>query len=173
MSAVNDELAALTAMSPAQLRAEWRRLYRISPPPLTPELLLRGIAYRVQERAYGALSPKIVKAIRRLAEQVERSKVDPVSKVVVKPGTRLVRNWNGTTYSVLVTDDGYMLGSQRFASLSHVARTITGAHWSGPRFFGVKAAATTTGAAARSAARPTRGRVAVTTGITDGQRISS
>ena len=171
--AVNDELAALAAMSPAQLRAEWRRVYRVSPPPLTPELLMRGIAYRLQERAYGSLSPKIVKAIRRLAEQAEWSKVNPNGKVAVKPGTRLVRNWNGTTYTVLVTDDGYMMGTQCFASLSHVARTITGAHWSGPRFFGVTAAAATTGAAARSAARPTLRRVVVTTRITDGQRIAS
>ena len=128
MSAVDDQLAAVSAMSPAQLRAEWRCVYRASPPPLTPELLMRGIVYRLQERAYGVLSPKVVKAIRRLADQAERTKVDPVGKVAVKPGTRLVRNWNGTTYSVLVTDDGYMLGTQRFASLSHVARTITGAH---------------------------------------------
>ena len=172
MATLADELASLTAMSPAQLRAEWRRVYRVSPPPLTPELLMRGIAYRLQERAFGGLSRKIVKAIRRLAEQAERSQVDPAGKVAVKLGTRLVRNWNGTTYSVLVTDDGYMLGSQRFASLSHVARTITGAHWSGPRFFGVKGAAGTTGAAARSSIRPARLQPAVAAEITDDRRIA-
>jgi hypothetical protein len=64
-----------------------------------------------------------------------------------------VPSWNGATYSVLVTDDGFMLGERRFGSLSNVAEAITGAHWSGPRFFGVKPVVTTTGAAAASAAR--------------------
>ena len=152
MTRLADELAALATMSPAQLRAEWRRVYRASPPPLTPDLLLRDIAYRLQERIHGSVSLKTVRAIRRLAEQASQQATDVVAKVRVKPGTRLVRNWNGTTYSVLVTDDGFMLGQKRFSSLSHVARQITGAHWSGPRFFGVKAVATTTGAAAMSAA---------------------
>jgi hypothetical protein len=153
MAALPHDLAALTAMSPAQLRSEWRRVYRSAPPPLTPDLLLRGIAYRLQERVHGGVPAKTVTAIRRLAERAERDAADPVSRVQVKPGTRLVRSWNGTTYSVLVTDDGFMLGEARFASLSHVARAITGAHWSGPRFFGVKAAVLTTGAAAASARR--------------------
>ena len=153
MASLADDLAALATMSPAQLRSEWRRVYRASPPPLTPDLLLRGIAYRLQERVHGSVPPKTVKAIRRLAEQATRIAADPVAKVQVRSGTRLVRSWNGTTYSVLVTADGFMLGERRFASLSHVARAITGAHWSGPRFFGVKAAKMTTGAAAASAAR--------------------
>ena len=153
MASLANELAALAIMSPAQLRAEWRRVYRLSPPPLTPDLLLRGIAYRLQERVHGSVSSKTVRAIRRLSEQAAQNTSATVARVNVKPGTRLVRNWNGTTYSVLVTDDGFLLGEQRFGSLSHVAKAITGAHWSGPRFFGVKAAATTTGAAATSAAR--------------------
>ena len=153
MAGLADDLTALATMSPAQLRSEWRRVYRASPPPLTPDLLLRGIAYRLQERVYGGIPPKTVKAIRRLAEQAARTAADPVARVQVRPGTRLVRSWNGMTYSVLVTDDGFMLGARRFASLSHVARAITGAHWSGPRFFGVKAANMTTGAAAVSAGR--------------------
>jgi hypothetical protein len=155
MTALADVLAALATMSPAQLRAEWRRVHRAEPPPLTPELLLRSIGYRLQERVHGGLSPKTVRAIRRLAEQATPKTGDSIGKVNVKAGTRLVRNWNGTTFSVLVTDDGFMLGDQQFTSLSHVARAITGAHWSGPRFFGVKPATTTTGAAARSAARGT------------------
>lgn len=153
MASFADELAALATMSPAQLRSEWRRVYRASPPPLTPDLLLRGIAYRLQERIHGGVPPKTVRAIRRLAEQATKIAVDPVARVQVKPGTRLVRSWNGSTYSVLVTDDGFMLGERRFTSLSHVAKAITGAHWSGPRFFGVKPARLTTGAAAASAYR--------------------
>ena len=157
MASFADELAALAIMSPAQLRSEWRRVYRASPPPLTPDLLLRGIAYRLQERIHGGVAPKTVKAICRLADQATKIAVDPVARVQVKLGTRLVRSWNGTTYSVLVTDDGFMLGERRFTSLSHVAKAITGAHWSGPRFFGVEPARLTTGAAALSARRRAAG----------------
>jgi len=57
---------------------------------------------------------------------------------VRKPGTRLLREWNGKLHAVLVDDDGFLFDDRRFASLSHIAREITGAHWSGPRFFGLK-----------------------------------
>jgi hypothetical protein len=157
-----DDLTALAVMSPVQLRAEWRRVYRAVPPPLTPDLLARGIAYRLQEKVYGGVPPKVIRAIRRLAEQALRNAADPVARVQVKPGTRLVRSWQGTTYSVLVTDDGFLLGEQTFGSLSHVASAITGAHWSGPRFFGVKAARATTGAAARSETRRAHGTAQIT-----------
>ena len=58
----------------------------------------------------------------------------------LRPGTRLVRSWNGETYNVLVTDDGYRFNDQTYASLSSIAQAITGAKWSGPRFFGLKGA---------------------------------
>ncbi|OYZ13986.1 MAG: hypothetical protein B7Y35_09255 [Sphingomonadales bacterium 28-64-96] len=164
MADIRDQLAALTAMTPAQLRAEWRRVYRASPPRLTPDLLLRGIAFRVQERSLGGLSAASGSLLDRTVRQLERSeKADPgvVSHQSLKPGTRLVRSWNGKTYSVIVTDDGFLLDGQEFTSLSQVAAAITGAHWSGPRFFGVRAGRTTTGAAASSAARRAASRASV------------
>ena len=154
MAALDNDLAALATMSPAQLRAEWRRIYRTSPPKLTPDLLRRGIAYRLQERAQGGLSPATVRQLDRLATRILRGEaVDSNRDVRLKPGTRLVRHWNGTTYSVLVTEEGFLLGDRNFTSLSHIAEAITGAHWSGPRFFGVRSGRPTTGAAAESAAR--------------------
>ena len=149
-----DELAALATMSPAQLRAEWRRVYRRSPPRLTPDLLVRGIAYRLQERGGGSLPPAIGRQLDQIARRLAAGD-DPAAKPFarLKSGTRLIRRWNGETYSVLVTESGFILGDRSFASLSHVAEVITGAHWSGPRFFGVKASAALTGAAAASTSR--------------------
>ena len=164
MADISDQLVALTAMTPAQLRAEWRRVYRASPPRLTPDLLLRGIAFRLQERSLGGLSAASGSLLDRTARQLERSeKADHGigSLQRLKPGTRLVRSWNGKTYSVLVADDGFLLDGQQFSSLSQVAAAITGAHWSGPRFFGVRAGRTTTGAAASSAARRAASRATV------------
>ena len=141
-------------MSPAQLRAEWRRVYRSSPPRLTPDLLIRGIAYRLQERAHGSLPASLARQLDREAKRVLfDDTLASKPELHLKSGTRLVRSWNGTTYSVLVTDNGFAMGDRNFTSLSHVAGAITGAHWSGPRFFGVKASRTKIGAEAISARR--------------------
>lgn len=154
MGSLAESLAALVMMSPAQLRSEWRRVYRASPPRLTPDLLMRGIAHRLQERAFGSLPVSAVRQLEREAKRIHRGDA-PASKAELrlKAGTRLVRSWNGTTYSVLVTDDAFVMGDRSFTSLTHVAEAITGVHWSGPRFFGVKPSRTTIGAAGRSVAR--------------------
>ncbi len=55
----------------------------------------------------------------------------------VASGTRLIREWNGVTHVVDAVDDGFIWQGARYGSLSAVARAITGARWSGPRFFGV------------------------------------
>lgn len=154
MATLTEQLTALATMSPAQLRAEWRRLYRSPPPRLTPDLLLRGIAYRLQERAQGGLAASVARELDGVARRLARGeRLEAKHTARLRSGTRLVRRWNGVTYSVLVTDDGFVLGDRSFTSLSHVAEAITGAHWSGPRFFGVKPVVATTGAAAASAAR--------------------
>lgn len=153
MASLSQELAALATMSPAQLRAEWRRVFRTSPPRLTPDLLVRGIAYRLQERVHGGLPAAMARQLDREAKRLQCSDTAVTKpELQLKAGTRLVRSWNGTTYSVLVTDDGFVMGDRTFKSLTHAAEAITGAHWSGPRFFGVKASPATIGAAAVSSA---------------------
>jgi hypothetical protein len=56
----------------------------------------------------------------------------------LKPGTRLMREWQGRTYDVLVLDDGFSWQNTQYRSLSALARKITGTAWSGPLFFGLK-----------------------------------
>ena len=154
MTHLNEELAALGTMSPAQLRSEWRRVFRAPPPDLTPDLLRRGIAYRQQERRHGGLSTALVRDLDRLAAKLARGEALPsASERQLKAGTRLVRQWNHATYVVLVTDDGYIMADRRFTSLTQIARAITGANWSGPRFFGLRAKVALSGAAATSSAR--------------------
>ena len=154
MVTLSDELAALATLSPAQLRADWRRVYRTPPPRLTPDLLLRRVASRLQERAQDGLPTATARELDQMAKRLLRGDpLEPGRENRLKPGTRLLRHWNGSTHSVLVTDNGFVMDDRRFTSLSQVAKAITGAHWSGPRFFGVKATVTTTGAAAASVAR--------------------
>lgn len=151
---MDEQLTALTTLSPVQLRAEWRRVYRCPPPRLTPDLLQRGIAYRLQERAQGGLPASTVRQLERMASRLVRGEgLEAKHENRLKVGTRLVRRWQDKTYTVLVTDTDFILGDRSFTSLSQVAEAITGANWSGPRFFGVRPVVTTTGAAAASAAR--------------------
>lgn len=131
------EMARLEALTNFELRGEWRRLHHMQPPKsLSRDLLLRGITYKIQERAFGGLSKSILRKLSASKPPLaEGHKVSP--RTTVKPGTRLVREWNGDTYTVLVHADGVEWHGKRYRSLSVVAREITGAHWSGPRFFGL------------------------------------
>ena len=138
--ATRDLLARLTTMSSAELRSEWLKLYKCPAPDMTIDLLRRGLAYRLQERASGGLSPATLREIERLSRQRERTGeavVLPATRI--KPGTRLVRDWGGSSHHVVVLDQDYLYRDRRYPSLSMIACEITGAKWSGPRFFGLKA----------------------------------
>ncbi len=134
------ELARLGDLTIFELRAEWRRLHRMAPPMrLSRELLIRGIAYKLQERALGALSKSILRKLESL--NVDRMRGDArksTPPIWLKPGMRLVREWRGVTHTVLVHADGVEWNGRRYRSLTIIAREITGARWSGPRFFGLR-----------------------------------
>lgn len=138
MATLDEQLDGLMTLSSAQLRAEWLRVYRKPPPDLTADLLRRGIAYRLQERAYGGLAPETVRQIEKFKRLYAKT-----GEVVAKPaftlkvGTRLVREWGGKSHHVLVIEKGFLYNDRRYRSLSQIASEITGAHWSGPRFFGI------------------------------------
>ncbi len=138
VTGVAELLARLNDLTLDELRAEWRRLYRRAPPRLSRDLMRRAIAYRIQEKAVGGLSAASKRKLKDHAIQIEiTGRVRPDSRPVVRSGARLVREWNGRTYTVTVTEDGFEYGEKIYRSLTKVARVITGAHWSGPRFFGL------------------------------------
>jgi len=131
------EIARLEALTNFELRGEWRRLHGMQPPKsLSRDLLLRGITYNIQERAFGGLSKSLLRKLTNTDTSLAQYR-SPAPRTAVKPGTRLVREWNGETHTVLVHSDGVEWHGKRYRSLSVVARQITGAHWSGPRFFGL------------------------------------
>ena len=101
---------------------------------MTKDLLVRGIAYAIQEQRHGGLTSVEQKALAALARGNATS-----TPGHLRPGTRFYRSWRGTTHEVLVLEDGYSWRARTYASLSEVARAITGTRWSGPRFFGLKA----------------------------------
>ena len=131
------KIGALTDLSAQQLRDEWRRLYRGQPPRLSRDLLIRAVAYRMQELVYGGLSKATQRKLLTLTKELKANgmAVDPSPRL--KPGARLVREWRGGTHTVVVTQDGFDYARQSYPSLTKIAHAITGAHWSGPRFFGL------------------------------------
>jgi len=137
---VAKELARLSELTIFELRGEWRRLHRMPPPMrLSRDLLTRGITYKLQERAYGGLSLATARKLEHAnADPQSRGAAKPVQPISLRPGTRLVREWRGVTHMVLIHADGIEWRGQRYRSLSLVARKITGARWSGPRFFGLR-----------------------------------
>jgi len=136
---IERELEALKELDATALQARWLELYRRPAPPfMRRDLLIRALAYRLQERAYGGLKP----AIRRLLEKLQGGELDAKNLQVsvaptLTPGVRLVREWNGETHVVETVTDGFIWRGTRYSSLSTIARAITGTNWSGPRFFGL------------------------------------
>ena len=136
---IEARIIALEALTTADLRIEWRRLYRATPPTrVSRDLLIRGVAYKVQEQAHGGLSLGIKRRLHSLSEgsdQRDGSAAAPA--ITMKPGTKLVREWHGHAHTVNVIDDGFEYRGERYPSLTRIARRITGVHWSGPLFFGI------------------------------------
>ena len=129
------EIGALADLPRPDLVERWVELHGSAPlKTLTKDLLVRGIAYERQVRQRGGLTPAEKKALTALAQ----GRTDPTPRAL-KAGTRLYRCWQGVTHEVLVLDRGYGWRGKTCASLSEVARAITGTRWSGPRFFGLKA----------------------------------
>jgi hypothetical protein len=125
-------------MTAPQLRDEWRRLYRGQPPRLSRDLLIRTIAYRMQEIAYGGLSKATQRQLAALIRELKvKGAVSVTPDLSLRPGTRLVREWRGRTHTVVVTEEGFEHAGKAYSSLTKIAHAITGAHWSGPRFFGL------------------------------------
>jgi hypothetical protein len=137
---IREALARLPTASRAELREDWLKLYRSEPPTrLGRDLLIAAIAYGLQEQVLGGLRPELRRRLRKIAEQVSQGGEPTISTLpCLKPGTRLLREWQGRTHEVLVSDDGFVWQQARYRSLSHIARAITGTRWSGPVFFGLK-----------------------------------
>jgi hypothetical protein len=135
---VGRQIAELGDRSTHELRTAWRQFHRAEPPlGLSRDLMIRGLANQLQERADGGLSRALQRRLQILTGEFEKDPRFFHPGIVLKPGTSLVRQWRGHTHTVLVRDDGFEYDGQRYRSLSVIAEKITGAHWSGPRFFGV------------------------------------
>lgn len=109
----------------------WRQLFDRSPPKhLSVQFMKRVLLWKAQTSHLGG----VPKATQRAMKAIAGGKVAPP---IAKPGALLIREWNGRTYQVQIVEGGYVMDGKTWSSLSAIAKHITGAHWSGPRFFGL------------------------------------
>ena len=126
------QLAELEDLPAHALRDEWQRLTRVVAPRISPKLLRHALAWELQARALGGLPRGVQQALDQFAASKTRT-------AAAGPGTRLVREWRGKVHVVTIGDDQAISWDGRtFRSLSQVAKAITGTHWSGPAFFGLR-----------------------------------
>jgi len=154
MTKLDRELAELRTMSRQELVERWQAAYGCPPPAgARRELLVYAAGWHMQARRLGGFPGEVRRLLRREVERIRREcGVDDVmtdgdepssvrqpsaERRRLVPGARLLRDWNGRTHAVDVTQDGYLYDGITYRSLSAIARRITGAHWSGPRFFGL------------------------------------
>jgi Protein of unknown function (DUF2924) len=129
-AAIEAEIAHLRSLALDALRRRWRAMFGRTPPAaLSKDLLGRMIAWRMQEQAFGGLDRDSLKFLDSLA----RHGGSPRRQL--KPGTVLVRDYQGERHTVTVVPDGFNWQGTTYTSLSAIARAITGTAWSGPRFF--------------------------------------
>ena len=139
MTRLDKDLVALAAIPTVQLRERWAAM-GVGDAPLVPAPLLRRmLAQRLQEKRRGVLPLLVVRELERVGA-VGSGAVPGLQRqsATLTPGTRLIRQWNGQTIVVEVTADGFTWKDRSWRSLTEIAREVTGAHWSGPRFFGLK-----------------------------------
>lgn len=131
------QIAALSDMDMDALKKLWSELYKTKPPGINRTYMIRRLTYRIQEIAYGGLSGETKKSLVKMRTSVP-TKINPRKKCMPPPGTQLRREYQGIEHHVTVLADGFEYQSRRYASLSVIARVITGTRWSGPVFFGLK-----------------------------------
>jgi hypothetical protein len=138
LTAPIDDWTTLKDLSRRSLAEVWHRAFgRPIPPKLFRNTAIPLLAYRLQELQHGGLSAA---AERHLASLLPKPDGKPAPRPVprLRPGTRLLRTWQGRTYTVTVADNGFIWDGHTYRSLSSIARKITGTAWSGPAFFGLK-----------------------------------
>jgi len=133
------EIDALADLTRAELVERWRTHYRANPPKgISRPLLVRAIAYKMQAKRYGDPKPATDRRLSMIAAgMAEGDHGGRKTSPRLQPGARLVREWNGVSHVVDVIEGGFIWNGDRHRSLSSIARAITGARWSGPRFFGL------------------------------------
>ena len=130
----------LQYLSTAELKQEWRHHLKSDPPPFARrDFILGHVSWQVQAKQYGGLSRKANGQLKKLMQQLLNGKdLTPANDLIIKSGTRLIREYKGTKHEVIIEEGVYRYQYNTYRSLSQIARDITGTRWNGKLFFGVK-----------------------------------
>lgn len=135
---VATKLAELDTMPRTELRAAWRKLFRTEPPSrLGSDMMKLAVGWKLQTQCFGSLPKKVERQLVAIA--TGKGFDTAIGAKQLKSGSILVREWHGVNHRVQVLDAGFDWNGQHWSSLSAIAQAITGAKWSGPRFFGLAA----------------------------------
>jgi hypothetical protein len=140
-SKLAEQLNLLATMSPVQLRECWQNTAKSEPPNVPTSLLRRLVAQQLQIKRHGGLPALVARELTSRANGQNALQLNVSARLQIRQGTRFIREWRGQTVEVVALDDGFEWKGRTFRSLSEIARVVTGAHWSGPRFFGLSSAA--------------------------------
>jgi hypothetical protein len=136
--AIERELDCIRSLDLEGLRNEWRRLHHSEAPKISRDLLVLALSYRLQEIEHGGISKSTRRKLQTIAKTLRTTgRIGTTPSLSLKPGVRIVREWRGRTHTVTVTEEGFEYAGTSYLSLTKIAKQITGAHWSGPRFFGL------------------------------------
>ena len=142
MSTVLRQVAGLDDMDLRQLRERWRELFDAEPPTYGRAMLMKRLAYRIQELAYGGLGDDVRDQMDRILDGAGYDEMGRKGNINKRagpiPGTLLIREWKGGRHEVTALENGFEYRGRRFRSLSAVAFHITGTKWNGPAFFGTR-----------------------------------
>jgi Protein of unknown function (DUF2924) len=134
--AVEAEVDRIRSLGCDELRSLWHATFRAAPPPgFTKDLVARFLCWHIQEQTFGGLDPQTAKHLASLARG-DKSPANHPRRL--KPGTLLVREYQGERHTVTVVANGFVWREATYLSLSTIARAITGTNWNGPRFFGLR-----------------------------------
>jgi hypothetical protein len=129
------KIERLCGLSLRDLRTAWAVEFRRDPPKgLWRDLLLRTLAWRIQEDAFGGHD----KATLKLLEAQGQKRAGDERCRRLKTGTVLIRDFGGARHTVTIVPEGFIWQEKTYSSLSAIARIITGTNWNGPRFFGLR-----------------------------------
>lgn len=132
---IQARMSELSNLDRSDLRVAWVKAFGMAPPHHISMMFMRkSLIWDAQCRRFGGLAPSLKRALNAAADGKSTSML---AAAAAKPGTQLIREWNGRRYSVEVKVDGYLLAGESYKSLSAIALHITGTNWSGPRFFGL------------------------------------
>jgi len=138
------QIAQIQKFSVGALREKWKILFGTEAPAYSRPFLVKRLAYRIQELAHGGLSQQTRERIQKIAEDNGLDEMaalpqdQPKKKGMPVVGTRLIREWNGGRYEVIAVRDGFEFEGQKYRSLTAITKIITGTHWNGPAFFGLR-----------------------------------